>query len=120
MASAKLFKISVPQEKIDALKQKLSLTQFPDELEASGWDLGSPLNDIKRLTKAWEQFDWRQAENKLNETPQFTTDIDVAGFGTLNIHFVHQTSKVTGAVPLLFVHGCKLSELHPIYYTEID
>jgi hypothetical protein len=37
----------VPQEKIDALKQKLALAEFPDELEDSGWDLGSPLNDIK-------------------------------------------------------------------------
>jgi hypothetical protein len=120
MASGKPFKISVPQEKINTLKQKLSLTQFPDELEASSWDLGSPLNDIKRLAKAWEQFDWRQAENKLNEVPQFTTDINVEGFGTLNIHFVHQTSKVTGAIPLLFVHGCKLCGLrHPVYFTEI-
>lgn len=69
MASPKPFKISVPQEKTDVLKQKLSLVQFPDELEASAWDLGSPLNDIKRLTKAWEQFDWRQAENKIESSP---------------------------------------------------
>jgi hypothetical protein len=114
MASPKPFHISVPQEKIDALKQKLALAEFPDELEDSGWDLGSPLNDIKRLTKAWERYDWRQAENKLNEVPQYTTDIEVAGFGTLNIHFVHQTSKVGGAIPLLFVHGCKLSASHSL------
>ncbi len=111
MASPKLFKICVPQEKIEALKQKLSLAELPDELEGSGWDLGSPLSDIKRLTRAWQLHDWRQAENKLNQVPQFTADIDVAGFGTLNIHFVHQTSKVSGAIPLLFVHGCKLSGL---------
>jgi len=57
MASPKPFHISVPQEMIDALKQKLALAEFPDELEDSGWDLGSPLNDIKRLTKAWERYD---------------------------------------------------------------
>lgn len=57
MASPQSLEIYVAQEKIDALKQTLSLTQFPDELEASGWDLGSTLNDINRLAKAWEQFD---------------------------------------------------------------
>nr|VWO97451.1 BTP domain-containing protein [Ganoderma boninense] len=35
----------------------------------------------------------------------FTRDIDVDGFGTLNVHYVHQTSEVKGAIPLLFVHG---------------
>src|ERR1700734_2638887 len=98
MASPKPFEICHPHEKIDALKRKLSLAHFSDELEASGWVLGSPLNDTKRLTKAWEQSDWRQAENKLNEVPQFTRDIGVADFGTLNIYFGYQTSKVSRAV----------------------
>lgn len=52
------YKIAVPQEKLDILKTKLSLVEFPDELEASQWDLGVPLADMKRLTKAWEQWDW--------------------------------------------------------------
>ncbi len=107
MASPKPYKISVPQEKIDSLKIKLASAEFPDELEAAGWDLGCPLADIKRLTKAWEQFDWRVAEKKLNEVPQFHTDIEVSGFGSLDIHFVHQRSGVKEAIPLLFVHGCK-------------
>ena len=37
------FTISVPQERIDTLKAKLSLAEFPDELENSNWDLGVPL-----------------------------------------------------------------------------
>jgi hypothetical protein len=36
----------------------------------------------------------------------FTRDIEVEGFGVLNIHYVHQRSKVKSAIPLLFVHGC--------------
>jgi len=102
------FNISVPQEKIDALKRKLSLATFPDELNAAGWDLGCPLADIKRLTKAWEQWNWKQAEERLNKVPQFTADVEVSRFGTVNIHFVHQKSDVKGAIPLLFVHGCEL------------
>jgi hypothetical protein len=30
----------------------------------------------------------------------------VEGFGALSIHYVHQRSKIQGAIPLLFVHGC--------------
>jgi hypothetical protein len=107
MASPVPYKISVPQGKIDVLKRKLSQATFPDELEASAWDLGSPLADMRRLTKAWGQWDWRQAETKLNQLPQFTTDVEVSGFGKVNVHFIHQRSDVIGAIPLLFVHGCK-------------
>ncbi|KAF7944331.1 hypothetical protein EAE96_010729 [Botrytis aclada] len=102
------FQISVPQAKIDTLKTKLSLTEFPDELDNAEWDMGVPLSDVKRLTKAWEAWDWRAAEEKLNrqlEGAQFTTGVEVDGFGELDVHFLWQKSEVVGAVPLLFVHG---------------
>jgi len=51
-------------------------------------------------------YDWRVHEAALNEElPQFTRDIEVDGFGTLNIHYVHQKSRTVDAIPLLFVHG---------------
>lgn len=103
----KPYNISVSQDKVDNLKRKLSLAEFPDELEAAKWDLGAPLAEIKRLTKAWEAWDWRQAEHRLNQIPQNHTGIKVDGFEELDIHFVWQKSKVKNAIPLLFVHGCK-------------
>ena len=33
------------------------------------------------------------------------TKIDVDGFGTYDVHFVHQKSEVKNAIPLLFSHG---------------
>ncbi|MCJ1477575.1 hypothetical protein MMC13_006248 [Lambiella insularis] len=100
------YRIAVPEEKLSRLHQKLALADFPDELEDSDWQYGAPLADVKRLTAYWhEHFDWRKAEAKLNELPQFTTDISVDGFDTLKIHFVHQKSEVGGAIPLLFSHG---------------
>lgn len=107
MASSQLFTIDVPQAQIDRLKQKLALAEFPDELADSGWDYGCPLSDIKRLAKAWQEHDWRSAEKKLNQVPQFHTDVEIDGFGALYIHFVHQRSDNPDAIPLLFVHGCK-------------
>ncbi|SJL07271.1 related to epoxide hydrolase [Armillaria ostoyae] len=101
------FKIAVPDEKLQLLRQKLDLANFPDELDDSGLKYGAPLADIRRLVARWKEgYDWRTHEAALNaDLPQFTLDIPVDGFGTLNIHFVHQTSKVGGAIPLLFVHG---------------
>lgn len=102
------YQISVPQAKIDKLKAKLELAEFPDELPDSGWDLGAPLADVKRLAKAWEKYDWRKDEEALNKTlPQFHTGIKVDGFDELDIHFIWQKSEVKNAIPLLFVHGCK-------------
>lgn len=103
------FQISVPDSQITDLKTRLSLATFPSELDEAGWDYGAPLADVKRLTAYWrDQFDWRKAEQRLNDTlPQFTTDISVDnGFGTLKVHFVHKRSEISTAIPLLFIHGC--------------
>lgn len=102
------FAITVPDEKLQSLRQKLELTVFPDELEDSGWQYGVPLADVRRLVARWKSgYDWRKHEAQLNaELPQFTRDIEVAGHGTLNIHYVHKKSTISHAVPLLFVHGC--------------
>ncbi|KAJ7465092.1 Alpha/Beta hydrolase protein [Mycena latifolia] len=101
------FKISVPDASLDRLRQKLDLTTLPDELDGAGWDYGVPLADIKRLVARWRDgYDWRHHEAQLNATlPQFTRAIPIEGHGTLTIHYVHQRSEVTGAIPLLFVHG---------------
>ncbi|KAF8968915.1 Alpha/Beta hydrolase protein [Flammula alnicola] len=105
--SEKPFKIAVPDASITLLQQKLALATFPDELDEAGWEYGAPLFDIRRLVARWKEgYDWRKHEALLNdELPQFTRDIDVEGFGTLNVHYVHKKSEVEDAIPLLFVHG---------------
>ncbi|EPQ54706.1 alpha/beta-hydrolase [Gloeophyllum trabeum ATCC 11539] len=100
------FKISVPDSELALLRQKLALTRLPDELDGAGWDYGVPLADMQRLVARWRDgYDWRKHEAELNELPHFTRDIEVNGFGTLNIHYLHRRSQVEGAVPLFFVHG---------------
>ena len=104
----KPFKVCIPDEDIELLHRKLELARFPDELEGAGWLYGAPLADVKRLVARWKDgFDWRQSEAQINMLPQFTRDISVDGFGTLNVHYVHQKSATENAVPLLFVHGCE-------------
>jgi microsomal epoxide hydrolase len=107
MTSIKQFRISVPQEKLDLLQRKLSLTTLPDELDSAEWEYGAPLADIKRLLNHWQtSYDWRAHEKQLNDTlPQYTIDIDVEGFGALNVHYVHKQGNTPEAIPLLFCHG---------------
>ncbi|RPD56178.1 alpha/beta-hydrolase [Lentinus tigrinus ALCF2SS1-6] len=105
-ATEEPFKLAIPQADLDLLRQKLRLVRFPDELDGAGWDYGVPLGDVKRLAAHWkDMFDWRKAEAKINELLMFTRDIEVEGFGTLDVHYVHQKSEVKNAIPLLFVHG---------------
>ncbi|KAH9855142.1 alpha/beta-hydrolase [Lenzites betulinus] len=103
----KPFKVSVPDEDLEQLRQRLALARFPDELDEAEWEYGVPLADVRRLAARWaDGFDWRSAEAAINALPQFTRDVAVDGFGTLNVHYVHQRSAVTeDAIPLLFVHG---------------
>ena len=110
MGPIKPFKIEVPGSELEALHRKLEAATFPDELEDAGWDLGAPLGDVKRLAEYWRgKFDWRAAERDLNDAmPQFTTDVEIDGFGSVELHFVHQKSKAGNAIPLLFIHGCKV------------
>lgn len=107
MAPIKAFKIAVPDDKLGRLNRKLELTDYPSEqINAEPWLQGPPLADIKHLTKYWQTgFDWRATEAKLNQLPQYTTEVDIQGFGTYEVHFVHQASEVKDAIPLLFAHG---------------
>ncbi|KAI0687286.1 alpha/beta-hydrolase [Earliella scabrosa] len=102
----KAFTLSVSDEELNILRQKLELTRLPDELDGSAWDYGVPLADIKRLVAHWKDgFGWRAKEAEINKLPMFTQDIEVEGHGKLNIHFIHQRSSSPNAIPLLFCHG---------------
>ncbi|OQD85355.1 hypothetical protein PENANT_c010G04690 [Penicillium antarcticum] len=107
MSSVTPYTIAVPDEQLQRLHQKLEHASFPDELDASGWDMGVPLNEIKRLVTVWrDSFDWRAQETKLNEQfEHVNVKVGVDGFGKLDIHAVHHRSENPNAIPLLFIHG---------------
>lgn len=108
MTSIESYTLAVPDHKLQKLQAKLDLADFPDELDAAGWDYGAPLADVKRLTAYWKDgFDWREQEEEINKLPNFQTKISVDGFDPLNVHFVHQKSQTSTAIALLFSHGCK-------------
>ena len=99
------WRLTLDQEKVQKLKQKLELTDLPDEVEGQGWDQGPPLSRVKQILGAWKNFDYTAFERDINEQPNFKTTISVNGFGDLDIHFIHQRNDKPNAIPLLFVHG---------------
>ncbi|KAE8377281.1 putative epoxide hydrolase [Aspergillus bertholletiae] len=106
MSAIELFSINIPTDQINDLKVRLASARLPDEPDEAGWDLGTPVNEVRRLVNYWrDNFDWRVAEARLNQLPHFTTQIQVDGFDPLRIHFMHLTSSIPGAIPLLYVHG---------------
>ena len=84
------YNISIADDGLKDLQQRLTLARLPTQLEADEqnlWDFGSPVSDVQRLVEYWKNgFDWRKAEAKLNELPQYQVQIPVDGFGTLDIH----------------------------------
>ena len=95
------FRIDIPQADIDDLHRRLDATRWPDELPGVGWDRGVPLSYLKELAAYWRnEFDWRAAEKRLNQYPQYLIDIDGA-----NVHFVHVRSPEPDATPVIFTHG---------------
>ena len=95
------YKIQVPDAVLTDLKARLARTRFPDEIPGTGWDYGANLGYMKELITYWrDKYDWRAQEKRLNQFDQFTTNID-----GLNIHFVHQRSKVPNARALLLLNG---------------
>jgi len=95
------FRIDVPQADLDDLRDRLARTRWPDELPGVGWDYGIPLSYLRELAEYWRtRYDWRAAEQRLNEFPQFTTTIDGA-----TVHFLHVRSPEPDALPLVLTHG---------------
>ncbi len=85
------YQISIPDEALQDLSQRLSFTRFPDQLEDKDcWQFGVPVDDLRRLVARWKDgFDWRQAEASLNELPQFKTVVNVDGFGDIDVHCMY-------------------------------
>jgi epoxide hydrolase len=94
------FRIDVPQADLDDLRARLARTRWPDELP-DAQERGVRLAYVRELADYWQtDYDWRQAEARLNAYPQFITEIDGQ-----TIHFLHVRSPEPNALPLIVTHG---------------
>jgi len=95
------FHIRVDDSTLEDLRLRLSMTRFPDQIDGTGWEYGTPIAYVRELVRYWrDEYDWRAQEAQLNELDHFRTRIDGQ-----QIHFVHARSRHADALPLLIVHG---------------
>lgn len=95
------FRINIPQSELDDLVTRLDLTRWSTEVPGAGWSRGVPVGYLEGLVDYWRNsYDWREQEARLNQYPQFTTEIDGQ-----NIHFLHVESPEPDATPLVLLHG---------------
>lgn len=95
------FVIDIPDSDLDDLRHRLARTRWPEPATVDDWSQGVPLGYVRELCEYWRDgYDWRAREARLNDFPQFITDID-----GLPIHFIHVRSSHDGALPLVITHG---------------
>jgi microsomal epoxide hydrolase len=95
------FRIEVPEDVLDDLRERLARTRWPDQIPGSGWDYGTDRAYLQDLCETWRTgFDWRAQEERFNRWPHFLTEIDGQ-----QVHFIHARSPEPDALPLLITHG---------------
>ena len=95
------FTVNVPEARLIDLKNRLTQTILPSEIESHGWAAGPTGAYVRAMLERLQKgYDWRAQEAALNRYPQFTTEIDGQ-----NIHFIHVKSAERNARPLLLIHG---------------
>ena len=95
------FSIEVPQQDLDELRRRITATRWPSKELVDDRSQGVQLATIQALARYWTMdYDWRACEARLNELPQFTTEID-----GVEIHFIHVKSDHEDAMPLVMTHG---------------
>jgi pimeloyl-ACP methyl ester carboxylesterase len=95
------FSVDVPQEELDELRRRITATRWPSKELVDDRSQGVQLETMRALARYWAMdYDWRACEARLNELPQFTTEID-----GVDVHFIHVRSPHEDAMPLVMTHG---------------
>src|SRR3954449_2802711 len=95
------FTLTVPDDAIADLRERLRLTRFPDQAPGEPWAYGTDLGWMRDLVAYWQSgFDWRAQEARLNAFPQYK--VPLRG---IDVHFLHVPGKGDNPCPLLLSHG---------------
>jgi pimeloyl-ACP methyl ester carboxylesterase len=94
-------RVGFPDEEVAELRRRIAATRWPEQETVTDDSQGVRLALMQDLAGYWgSSYDWRKCEARLNDLPQFTTEID-----GLDIHFIHVRSQHSGALPLIVTHG---------------
>ncbi|WP_435123674.1 epoxide hydrolase N-terminal domain-containing protein [Micromonospora tulbaghiae] len=100
-AGIREFRIEVPEADLEDLRARIAATRWPERQTVDDQSQGVPLETSQALARYWAtEYDWRRVEARLNDLPNFVTEID-----GLDIHFIHVRSPHADALPLIVTHG---------------
>jgi pimeloyl-ACP methyl ester carboxylesterase len=95
------FHVEFSEERIDDLRRRIAATRWPSKELVDERSQGVQLAAAQALARYWlDEYDFGRVEARLNELPQFVTQIDGVG-----IHFIHVMSSHENALPLIMTHG---------------
>jgi pimeloyl-ACP methyl ester carboxylesterase len=99
------FRISVSDDVLSDLRDRLARTRFTTASDAAYWAAGVDPGYLRELIAYWaDGYDWRAAEAALNTYPQYLAEVDGQ-----QVHFVHlRGNRPEGApapLPLIMTHG---------------
>ena len=95
------FTLSVPEEAIADLRERLGRTRYPDQAPGEPWAYGTDVGYLRQLVDYWHTtFDWRTEETRLNAFPQYK--VPLRG---IDVHYLHILGKGPAPCPLLLLHG---------------
>jgi pimeloyl-ACP methyl ester carboxylesterase len=95
------FQVEIPEEQVADLRRRIKATRWPSKELVGDRSQGVQLEPLKELARYWaEEYDFGRVAARLNELPQFTTEID-----GVEIHFIHVRSQHDDALPLIMTHG---------------
>jgi len=100
-AAIRPFRAEFSEEQIGDLRRRIAATRWPSKELVDDRSQGVQLTAAEALARYWlDQYDFGRIEARLNELPQFVTQID-----GVDIHFIHVTSSHESALPLIMTHG---------------
>ncbi|NUP09296.1 MAG: epoxide hydrolase [Polyangiaceae bacterium] len=94
------FTISLADEVLEDLRNRLARTRFADVHAGVGPEWGLDPATLRMLIEHWRAFDWRKAEAEVNAVPAFRTEVDGVG-----LHFVHVRGQGGTRVPIVLTNG---------------
>ena len=95
------FEVEFSEERIDDLRRRIAATRWPSKELVDDRSQGVQLAAAQALAHYWlDEYDFERIEARLNELPQFVTQID-----GVDVHFIHVRSQHENALPLIMTHG---------------
>lgn len=101
MSSPTPFTVDISQTVLDRISDRVRAYDWHEMPEGGAWEYGANLDYMMELCAYWlSDFDWRQAEDRLNRFPQFKARVD-----DLDIHFIHEKGSGSNPKPIIITHG---------------